>query len=388
VKRQLSAAVVAVAMIASGALASACDVTPTAASANGDSISTSSLDSQLKAYATTTAGGCLLQLQSANPTAFSGTGAGGPGTYTMAFANAVLNKQVGNVLAQQYAASLGITVSAADLVTATSDLESTLDGEISQQVSSAASQGAVSDCQLPTGNLTAKALLGALPADLRADQIRSQAVDEKLLARGANLTSQAVSNFYDTNKGFFTQVCVSLIVTDTQAHANQLYAQLTGGADFATLAKADSLDTQTGANGGAQGCNFTLSQIEQSLQIQSLPVGQPVPPIQSTSSGQWLLVEVTRQQVEPLSAAVGLVKRELLQGTTNVTRVSHEIVAFARHAAISVNPQYGKWKGLTVVPPVAPPTQFLLAAAGGTTIAAGSATLPTRVGAAAAPAGG
>ena len=378
-KRQLSAAAAVLAVIAAGALASACDVTPTAASANGVSISTSSIDSQLRAMDSTVAGGCLLQLQNANLTAVATTGAGGSGTYTMAFANSVINSQVGYLLAQQYAASRGITLSASDLTTAASDYQSTLDGEISQQVSNAASQGAVSYCQLPTGaNVTGKQLLAALPADMRDGQVRNQAVDEKLLALGADLSDQAVSDFYNANQANFTQACMSAIVTDTQDHANQLIAQLNGGAPFATVAKANSLDPQTAANGGSLGGNFTLSQVEQSLQIQSIVAGQPVAPIQNSSNGQWIVYEATSQQVEPLSSATSLVKRELLQGTTNVDRVSKEIVAFAQHSAVSINPQYGTWNHLTVVPPVAPPAHFLLAAVGGTST--GQSVLPTAAG--------
>ena len=111
VKRQLSGAVAALAVITSGALASACQVTPTAASAAGASISVDSLNTQLHTLETTVAGGCLLQLENANLTTLVGEGTGGPGTYSMTFTNAVLNNQVGDLLAQQFAASKGITVS-------------------------------------------------------------------------------------------------------------------------------------------------------------------------------------------------------------------------------------------------------------------------------------
>ena len=70
---------------------------------------------------------------------------------------------------------------------------------------------------------------------------------------------------------------MSLIVTDTQAHADQLVAQLNAGASFASVAKANSLDTQTAANGGALGCNYTQAQVEQALPAQSVTVGQPIP---------------------------------------------------------------------------------------------------------------
>src|SRR6202011_2417647 len=129
----------------------------------------------------------------------------------------------------------------------------------------------------------------------------------------------------------FTAVCVSRIATDTQAHANQLIAQLNSGTSFADVAKASSLDSQTASNGGALGCNYTKARVEQALQ-QSVTAGKPIAPIQDTSSGQWLIYEVTSQTVEPLSAAASVVRQELLQATPNVTRVSKEIVGFGRRS--------------------------------------------------------
>jgi len=293
----------------------------------------------------------------------------------MTFTNAVLSNQVGDLLARQFAASKGLTVSDADLSTAKTNFESTLDGEISQQVQSAQASGTVSYCQLATGaSITGQELLAALPASFAADQVRNQAVDEKLLARGADLTPAAVAAYYAANTSSFTQACVSRIVADTQAHANQYVSQINAGASFASVAEANSLDTSSKAQGGALGCTFTLSQVEQDLNVQSVTVGQPIPPLQDSSSGQWLIYEVTSQTVEPLSAVTSLVKRELLQTTANVNRVSKELVAYAHTADVTVNPQYGDWKHLAVVPPVGPPPEYLLASVGGT-----STPLQTRV---------
>ncbi len=366
VKRHLHGAAAALAVIATGAVLSACQVTPTAASADGASISVSSLNTQLHALQTTVAGGCLLQLENANLTTFDGEGTGGAGTYSMSFVNAVLNNQVGDLLAQQYATSKGIAVGSSELATAKSDFESTLDGEISQQVESSQSEGTVSYCQLSNGqDITGQELLNALPSSVAASQILNQAVDEKLLASGADLSPAAVQSFYNANLPLFTTVCVSRIVTATQADANQLVAQINAGASFASVAEASSLDTQTKAAGGALGCDYTLSQVEQDLGVQSITAGVPITPVQV--SDQWYIYEVTSEQVAPLSSATSVVRRELLQTTTNVDRVSKEIVAFARTADVSVNPQYGTWRGLVVVPPVGPPPRFLLPAVGGST---------------------
>ena len=68
-------------------------------------------------------------------------------------------------------------------------------------------------------------------------------------------------------------------------------------------------------------------------------------------------------------------RRELLQSTANVTRVSREIVAFARHSDVSIDPRYGTWKSLAIVAPVAPPEQYLLAAASGDPAAGAGSSL-------------
>jgi parvulin-like peptidyl-prolyl isomerase len=367
VKRHLSGVVVALVVIGSGVLGSACDITPPAASVNGSTISTATLNSQLHALQSTQAGGCLLQLENASLSPSAVEGQGGSGTYTMAFTNAVLDNQVGDLLAQEYAASKGITVSSSDLTTAQSDFEATLDGEISQQVQNAESEGTLSSCQDPaTGQaISGQELLTGLPADVAAAQVRNQAVDEKLLARGADLSARAVANYYAGNKAQFTQSCVSRIVTDTEAHADQILAQLNAGASFAAVAKASSLDTQTAASGGSLGCDYTQAQVEQALQQQTITAGQPIAPVQDTSTGQWVIYEVTSQSVEPLSAASSVARRELLEGTTNVNRVSKEIVAFAHHSDVSVDPQYGSWSALTIIPPIGPPPRYLLGAVSG-----------------------
>jgi hypothetical protein len=149
VKRQLSGAAAAIAIVAAGVLASACDITPPAATANGATISTATLNTQLQTLETTTAGGCLLQLENAQLAATSGEGAGGPGTFSMTFANTVLNSQVGALLAGQYAASKGITVTSADLATAETDYQSTLSGEINAAVQQASSSGTPPDPASP-----------------------------------------------------------------------------------------------------------------------------------------------------------------------------------------------------------------------------------------------
>src|SRR5581483_6633883 len=133
--------------------------------ADGATISAATLNTQLATYESTPVGQCLLQLQNPQLTAQTAQGAGGSGTYTMAFTDAVLKSQVGDLLVDQYAASQGITVSAQDLTKARSDLEATLDGESSSAVQQSASSGTVSLCQTTSGGAVRGAqLLHGLPA--------------------------------------------------------------------------------------------------------------------------------------------------------------------------------------------------------------------------------
>jgi PPIC-type PPIASE domain len=365
VKRHLSGAAAALIVIAAGGLASACDVTPPAATANGATISTASLNTQIQALETTSAGGCLLQLENGQLTSAMAAGEGGQGTYSTAFAGFVLGNRVGDLLAAEFAASKGVSITAAELISAKSDLQSTLDGEISQSAQAAQQAGAVPACaDLTTGStITGKQLLSGLPASFAAEQVHNQAVDEKLLARGADLSNAAVTRYYNANKPLFTQTCVSSIVTASQADATAAMAKLQAGSSFADVAKASSIDAQTAANGGALGCNILASQVEQQLGLKSLTVGQPIPPIDN--GGQWAIYEVTSQTLVPLTEAAGVARQELLQSQSNVSRVSREIVAFAHRSEVSVDPQYGTWKGQTVVAPVGPPPQYLLAAVSG-----------------------
>jgi PPIC-type PPIASE domain len=363
--------VAALAVVAAGVAVSACDITPPAATANGTTISTATLNTELATLESNGAGGCLLQLESPQLTSQAAQGSGGPGTYSIAFTDAVLKNQVGGLLVEQYAASRGLTVSSSDLTKAGSTLAATLGGEASSAVQQSASSGTLSPCLAANGSaLTGAQLLASLPGSVRDEQVRSEAVDERLLAMGSDLSDAALAQFYSANLAQFTADCVSQIVTDTQAHAQQLVAQLNGGAAFADVAKASSLDAQSAPTGGALGCNFTETQVEQALQVQSLPVGQPIGPIQDQSTGRWVVYEVTSQSVEPLSAAKPVVREELLHATANLNRVNQEIVSFARRSDISVDPKYGTWKALTIVPPHGPPDSYLLPAVS-------TATLPT-----------
>jgi hypothetical protein len=354
--------ILSIAVLACGSLATACDASPPAATVNGSTISTDTLYGQLQVYDQTVAGRCLLQLEDPNASPVL-EGTGGPGTYDMAFTDSILDNEVGNQLAEQYATSKGLVVTPAVQSAATSEFESTLSGEISSQVEQAAESGVVSYCADSSGTaVTGPELINALPPAVRNSELHNQAVDQVLLADGADLSNQAMSAYYAANQSQFELDCVSRIVTSTQADATQDVAQITGGASFAAVAKADSIDTETAPDGGSLGCSIPLYTVEQSLGVTTAAVNTPLGPFEDTTNQVWDVYEITSQTTEPLSAARPVIRSELLEQSANVDRVSKELVAFAHRSNVSVDPQFGIWKASSVKAPASPPAKYLLGA--------------------------
>jgi hypothetical protein len=363
VKRLVSAISVLVPLVVAGGLASACQVTPPAASVNGTTIQMGTLNNQLSAYETTQAGACLLTIEAAG-SAVQVQGQGGSGTYDVNFVDGILHQGVSNILYEQYAADRNIHVTSAQLATAQSEVESFFNGSISSQLSQANAVGQQSFCQLNNGQaVTGAQVLAGLPPSLRSAQIQSQAVEDRLLATGITITPAAIANYYAKNPTQFKGACVSAIESDTQAHANALLAQINAGASFASVAKASSLDTNSAPNGGALGCNFTVASVEQELQVSSLTVGTPAAPVQNASSGAWIIFEVTGEVTQSLANATPIIRQDLLRATSNQTRVANEVKKFARQSSISVDPRYGTWSVARIVPPPGPRATDLLAAA-------------------------
>jgi len=122
----------------------------------------------------------------------------------MAFTNAVLNNQVGDLLARQFAASKGITISSADLATAKSDFESTLDGEISQEVQSAESPAPSPTASWPAAPTSPDSSCW-VPCPRRCRRPDPQPGRRREAAAGGRPQPRAVSAYYAANKGLFTQ---------------------------------------------------------------------------------------------------------------------------------------------------------------------------------------
>jgi parvulin-like peptidyl-prolyl isomerase len=99
---------------------------------------------------------------------------------------------------------------------------------------------------------------GATDQSVR-ETIRAQLVAQKLydvITKDVTVTEQEITDYYDQNKDQFTtpeQRHVAHILVKTRKEADDIYAQLKNGADFATLAKKYSTDAASAKNGGDLG---------------------------------------------------------------------------------------------------------------------------------------
>jgi peptidyl-prolyl cis-trans isomerase C len=97
-----------------------------------------------------------------------------------------------------------------------------------------------------------------------------------------------------------TEYNAAHILVDTQEAADKLKADLAAGADFAELAKANSTDTGSGANGGDLGW-FGLGMMVKPFEdaVVGATVGQVAGPVQSEFGWHLILVKETRVAANP-----------------------------------------------------------------------------------------
>jgi peptidyl-prolyl cis-trans isomerase C len=134
----------------------------------------------------------------------------------------------------------------------------------------------------------------------RRDYLSNVALTEVVV--GA-VTDEALQAAYDARfKDYAPQKEFSAahILVDAEEKANELKAQLDGGADFAELAKANSTDTGSGANGGDLGW-FGLGQMVKPFEdaVVAAEIGKVAGPIKSDFGWHLILVKETRIAEKP-----------------------------------------------------------------------------------------
>lgn len=299
-------------LAAAGVALSGCVSSSTAATVNGTAISTASLLSEVKAI--TSNQGFVKQLASSQQVKGVGNN-----TYSMTFVDEVLNRRISMDLLYQKAQSLHIKLSSQDIALGRIDAEQTFGGA---------------------------PIFDKFPKSYQAQLIKDSAILDIVEGRLANVNVSigALTKYYDANPAQFATVCASQILVATQAQANTIYQQLSRGANFAALAKADSGDTRTAPNGGAVGCgtysNYVTSLGSQFANVvEKLATDVPAPPTHLSTG--WSIIEVTSRTSPPFDQLTPQIRAAIL-GTKGQAAISAYLSAAAKTANISVSPRFGQ----------------------------------------------
>ncbi|QLQ20498.1 MAG: peptidylprolyl isomerase [Exiguobacterium profundum] len=119
----------------------------------------------------------------------------------------------------------------------------------------------------------------------------------------AAVTEDAIKAEYDARVARpapATEYHAAHILVDSEEKAKELKAQLDGGADFAELAKANSTDTGSGAQGGDLGWFGTGMMVKPFEDaVIAAQVGKVTDPVQSDFGWHLILVQETRPAAPP-----------------------------------------------------------------------------------------
>jgi foldase protein PrsA len=313
-------------VVALAVLATACgSVSPYAAKVDNKSISQDSLETELRSIA---ANGPYLKLVESRQQV-KGTGAG---TFDAAFTALALTRQIYYHLIDTELTKRKLAVTAADLTAAR--------GEVIQQI-----QG--------------EDVFKDFPKAYQTELIHRQAqLDVLTLAlNGQNGSADDIAKaYYDAHKDEFTSACVSHILLNTQADADDVEARLARGEDFATLARTMSADSQSAVKGGELGCGINQDTgyvPEFLLAVFSQPVGQVGAPVQ-TQFG-FHVIKVTSRDIPPYDKVKDQARQKVTEaGQEKLLTWLQDTITKVK---ITINPRYGTFNKEGASPGVVPPAR-------------------------------
>jgi foldase protein PrsA len=207
-----------------------------------------------------------------------------------------LQQMVDTQLVLQYGKQNGITVS---------------DSEIQDQLNQL-------EQRFPPGQFETILKNQGLTMDDAKNIERVQIIIKKAVDKQVNVSDAQVADFYGKNKSLYAtpaQVRARHILVKTKAQADAIEAQLKGGADFATLAKQDSTDPGSKAQGGELGWFGPTQMVKPFSDVAfSLNVGQISQPVQTPFGWHIIQVEGKRPaQTQSLADAAPKVRQMLVQ---------------------------------------------------------------------------
>jgi hypothetical protein len=351
---------VVVALGALGAAASACDVSPTAATVNGVTITQSQLQDQLAVISASSVAQCALSIEDAQSggtlPAVTGTG---QATVTTQFAAFQLNGLVAQTLEEGELAQRHVHVSGADIATARQDYVAQIE---------AASTQVTSPC-----NLTGANLVNRLPKAFVDQQARTLAAQEKLeeVVGHIDVSPAAVHAYYNAHLSQVTQLCLNFIIATDQAAAQSIHDKIAAGTSFATADAGPGADANS-PPGGEGPCVFPAQIVSQlgpatATVVGGLADGQLAPPQQISVPNQvtgqtqtiWLVIGVRAHTLVPFANTESGLRQELLGA--GGPRLSAALGRAVKGARVQLDPRYGAWSaGHGVVAPTPPRPAWVL----------------------------
>lgn len=313
-------------MVALAVLATACgSVSPYAAKVDNKSISQASLETELRSIA---ANGPYLKLVESRQQV-KGTGAG---TFDAAFTALALTRQIYYQLIGTELTKRKLAVSAADLTAARAEVIQQIQGED---------------------------VFKDFPKAYQTELIRRQAqLDVLTLAlNGQNGSADDLAKaYYDAHKDEFASACVSHILLNTQADADDVEARLARGEDFATLARTMSTDSQSAVKGGELGCDINQDTgyvPEFLMAVFSQPVGVVGAPVQ-TQFG-FHVIKVTSRDIPPYDKVKDQARQKVTEaGQEKLLTWLQDTITKVK---IVINPRYGTFNKEGASPGVVPPAR-------------------------------
>lgn len=189
--------------------------------------------------------------------------------------------------------------------------------------------------------------LADYPAAFIDQQVRLIAIDQAL-AEVVEVSDAELEDAYAERSVSLQQICVSLLLVETEAEARAAYDRVVDGEAFAEVAREVSIDPATAETGGEAGC-ASAAEVAQSFgpTAPESPVGVPLEPLQFTQG--WVVATITGRQVPPLEEVSESLRQELVQARRS------ELAAEVRDD-VEVDPRYGTWDAASgfVVPPQVP----------------------------------
>ncbi|MGH9135750.1 MAG: peptidylprolyl isomerase [Acidimicrobiales bacterium] len=150
----------------------------------------------------------------------------------------------------------------------------------------------------------------------------------------------AAEAYYDDHRPDFEQLCLSHILLETADDAADVQADLAEGADFATVAQSESIDTQSAAQGGDVGCQL-IGQLPTELAslLGATQTGLVAGPIET--GGGFSLILVRSREVPDLDEIRDVVEQQVASSIADSFRAW--LFEALDGADVTVDPRYGEW---------------------------------------------